>query len=115
MEGERLKSKSRIGTSRFKKSTFSAGLGAGYGGAYPDLSADEDGFVYVMDPLLDIRYKYFYNFRKRSEKGKPVDNNWGNFVSFHILVRGNSIAEKILEVLTLTSHRSDLGNSTQVR
>ncbi|HET8809434.1 MAG TPA: hypothetical protein VFM65_04125 [Flavobacteriaceae bacterium] len=72
-------------------STFSTGIGIGFGGAYPDLSYAENGFTYVITPFLDIQEKWFYNFEKRLKKKKSIDNNSGNFVSVRLLVRGNTI------------------------
>ncbi|HLT33111.1 MAG TPA: hypothetical protein VKZ98_04920 [Aquaticitalea sp.] len=76
-----------------KSSTFSMGLGVGYGGSYPDLSYDNsNGFQYLISPFLDLQEKWFYNFEKRVSKDKVITNNSGNFISARILLRGNSIA-----------------------
>lgn len=72
-------------------STFSTGLGIGYGGSYPDLSGSGNGFRYLIAPFLDLQEKWFYNFDKRLAKGKSIGNNSGNFVSARMLVRGNTI------------------------
>lgn len=75
-------------------STFSANLGIGYGGSYPDLSYNEkNGFVYLISPFLDFQEKFYYNFEKRGLKNKSIKNNSGNFVSARLLIRGNSIAD----------------------
>lgn len=74
-----------------ENSTFSAGLGVGYGGSYPDLSDSGNGWQYLIAPFLDLQEKWFYNFDKRQNKGKTINNNSGNFVSARILVRGNTI------------------------
>tara|TARA_R110002051_G_scaffold323660_3_gene418012 strand:+ start:681 stop:1256 length:576 start_codon:yes stop_codon:yes gene_type:complete len=76
-------------------STFSAGLGIGYGGAYPDISFNGNGFVYIITPFLDLQHKWFYNFEKRNGKGKTTENNSANFLALRLITRGNSIAENI--------------------
>ena len=76
-------------------STFSSALGIGYGGGYPDLTSGENGFIYIISPFLDLQQKWFYNFDKRKIKNKTIDNNSGNFVSFRVITRGNSIAENV--------------------
>ncbi|WP_435138407.1 hypothetical protein [Formosa sp. A9] len=74
-------------------STFSAGVGIGYGGAYPNLSYSNNGFVYMIAPFIDVQEKWFYNFEKRHIKEKNTSNNSGNFISARFLTRGNSIAD----------------------
>lgn len=77
-------------------STFSAGLGVGYGGSYPDLNdGGSTGLVYMIAPFIDIQHKWFYNLEKRLEKDKAIVNNSGNFISARLLTRGNSIADNI--------------------
>ena len=80
-------------------STFSTGIGVGYGGSYPDLTPGitygRNGFVYIIAPFIDLQQKWFYNINKRIGKERTVDNNSGNFVSLRFLTRGNSIAENI--------------------
>jgi hypothetical protein len=78
-----------------ENSTFSAGLGIGYGGGYPDLTFNDSGFIYIISPFLDIQQKWFYNLSKRVQKGKNIDSNSGNFVSLRLISRGNSIAENV--------------------
>lgn len=75
-----------------KFSTFSAGLGVGYGGSYPDLSKNGNGLRYMITPFLDLQEKWFYNFQKREEKDKNIKHNSANFISARLLVRGNKIA-----------------------
>ena len=76
-------------------STFSASVGVGYTGAYPDLTYGGDGFTYIIAPFLDTQYKWFYNFNKRKSKNLAVKNNSGNFISFRGVAYGPSIAENI--------------------
>jgi len=77
-------------------STFSSAIGVGYEGAYPDITfGGNTGFIYVINPFLDLQQKWFYNFEKRKSKNKTIDNNSGNFISFRLITRGNSIAENI--------------------
>ena len=76
-------------------STFSTGLGIGYGGGYPDLTFGGNGFIYIISPFADFQQKWFYNLNKRKGKNQNTDNNSGNFVSLRFITRGNSIAENI--------------------
>jgi hypothetical protein len=76
-------------------STFSTGLGVGYGGGYPDLTYGGSGFIYIIAPFLDLQQKWFYNLNKRGRKDKTVENNSGNFVSVRLLTRGPSIADNV--------------------
>jgi hypothetical protein len=76
-------------------STFSAGIGIGYGGGYPDLTSGGSGFIYIISPFLDIQEKWFYNLNKRNAKKRTTENNSGNFVSFRFITRGKSIAENV--------------------
>ena len=77
-------------------STFSAGLGVGYGGSYPDLSDKESsGLIYMIAPFLDLQHKWYYNLEKRLSKNKSISNNSGNFISARFLTRGHSIADNL--------------------
>jgi hypothetical protein len=76
-------------------STFSSALGIGYGGGYPDLTSGGNGIIYIISPFLDLQQKWFYNFDKRNNKEKTVDNNSGNFISMRFITKGNSIADNI--------------------
>ena len=76
-------------------STFSAGLGIGYGGGYPDLTFAGNGFTYIISPFLDVQEKWFYNLNKRNSKNRTIENNSGNFVSLRLISRGNSIYENV--------------------
>lgn len=76
-------------------STFSAALGVGYGGAYPDITSDHNGFVYIIAPFLDVQQKWFYNLDKRSNQNKTTEHNSGNFVSVRLLTRGHSITSNV--------------------
>lgn len=80
-----------------KNFTFSANVGVGYGGSYPELTESSlgSGIVYVIAPFLDLQVKAFYNFDKRMGKGKPIKNNSGNFLSARIISRGPSITDNI--------------------
>jgi len=76
-------------------STFSTGLGIGYGGGYPDLTYGGNGFIYIIAPFLDLQQKWFYNINKRIRKNRTVENNSGNFISARLITRGNSIADNV--------------------
>jgi hypothetical protein len=73
-------------------STFSTSLGIGYGGSYPHTSTGGSGFLYSINPFLDLQYKFFYNFKKRKTKKLMTDNNSANFISARLLTRGNTIS-----------------------
>ena len=75
--------------------TFSAGLGIGYGGGYPDLTFNDSGFIYIISPFIDLQHKWFYNFEKRSGRNKTTENNSANFFSLRLISRGPSIAENV--------------------
>ena len=77
------------------KSTFSAALGVGYGGGYPDLTFNDNGFIYIIAPFLDLQEKFYYNLAKRKNKGKETTNNSGNFISLRFITRGPSLAENV--------------------
>ncbi|MCH4824602.1 hypothetical protein ML462_15620 [Gramella lutea] len=84
-------------------STFSTGLGIGYGGGYKDLTgtdngvitAIDNGIIYIIAPFLDLQQKWFYNLNKRIGKNKTVQNNSGNFISARFITRGPSIADNV--------------------
>lgn len=77
-----------------KMSAISTSIGVGYGGAYPDLSFNEDnGFNYLIAPFVDVQYKWLYNINKRAEKMKTTIGNSSNFISARVLTRGESFAE----------------------
>lgn len=76
-------------------STFSVGLGIGYGGGYPDLTSGDSGFIYIIAPFVDLQHKWFYNFNKRIAKSKTVENNSGNFISARLISRGPSVADNV--------------------
>lgn len=76
-------------------STFSAGLGVGYNGSYPNLTSDANGIIFVIAPFLDLQQKWFYNLQKRDRQGKRITNNSGNFISARIISRGPSIADNV--------------------
>lgn len=78
-----------------EQSTFSANLGIGYNGAYPELTYGGSGFIYIIAPFLDLQFKQFYNFRKRIRKGKEISGNSGNFISARVISYGPSIADNI--------------------
>ena len=78
-----------------KKSTFSAAVGVGYGGGYPDLTFNASGFIYIIAPFLDLQEKFFYNLAKRQNKGRETAHNSGNFISLRLITRGPSLAENV--------------------
>ncbi len=76
---------------------LSIALGIGYNGAYPNLTITEDGFNYIIQPFLDVQYKFMYNRQKRERKSRIVYKNSGNFISFRGIARGWSIAENVIK------------------
>lgn len=77
--------------------TFSAGLGIGYGGGYPYLTyASGSGFIYIISPFLDTQGKWFHNLKKRSARARTIANNSGNFISLRLMTRGKSIASNVI-------------------
>lgn len=78
-----------------RSSTFSTGLGIGYGGGYPNLTSSGSGFIYIISPFLDIQEKWFYNLTKRAGENKTTDNNSGNFISLRLMTRGKSLTENV--------------------
>ncbi len=76
-------------------STFSSGLGIGYGGGYPDLTSSGTGFIYIISPFVDLQQKWFYNLSKRNRKNRNTEHNSGNFVSFRLISRGFPIAQNV--------------------
>ena len=76
--------------------TFSVGLGVGYGGGYPDLTLSKrNAFIFIISPFMDIQQKWFFNLNDRFTQNKSVDNNSGNFISVRFISRGGSIVENI--------------------
>ena len=80
-----------------KSTVQSFALGVGYSASYPNLSSEfgPNGLVYVIAPFVDFQTKHFYNFRKREQTEKSVKYNSGNFLSFRVFGRGNSLADNI--------------------
>lgn len=71
------------------KTTLDASLGFGYNFSYPNLSlAADDGFQYLFAMFIDVQGRYYYNFEKRQEKNKTVEQNSGNFLALRILYTG---------------------------
>ncbi len=80
-----------------KVSTFSAELGIGYNGSYPELTVISDnGINYIIAPTLDLQHKWFYNFSRRKKGKRQVTGNSANFLSFRFVTRGPSIAENVI-------------------
>lgn len=60
-------------------------LRAGSGFAYRENSFGEEGFgVY---PIFSLQYRYYYNLKRRSEKGKRIDNNSANYIALSGIVQ----------------------------
>ncbi|MDY7395993.1 hypothetical protein UMM65_12110 [Aureibaculum sp. 2210JD6-5] len=77
-------------------STLSSAIGISFDGSYPHLTVSSGtGFIYMINPFIDLQEKWFYNLAKRIEKNKTIDNNSGNFISARFLMRGYSLAGNI--------------------
>ena len=75
---------------------FSTDVGISYSGAFDKITLIENnGFQYVIAPVVNMQYKYFYNRYKRKQKDKAIDFNSGNYFSLRIQGRGTSIAENL--------------------
>jgi len=47
-------------------------------------SEDSNGFSetnFAILPIIDVQYRYYYNLKKRQEKGKNITKNSGNFIA----------------------------------
>ena len=76
---------------------LSTALGIGYNGAYENLTVTDDGFNYIIQPFIDVQYKFMYNRKKRERKGRILARNSGNFVSLRGIARGWSIADNVVK------------------
>lgn len=78
-------------------STFSANVGIGYNGAYPNLTRTSfrSGINYVIAPFADLQFKRFYNLGKRQSQDKVTASNSGNFISLRFRMRGKSIDDNV--------------------
>ena len=66
----------RIGRFQTLKGTVS--MAASYGYSYSDALGSE-AFIY-FDPSASVAYRYYFNYRQRSEKGKRTDMNSLNYI-----------------------------------
>ncbi|UII81114.1 hypothetical protein [Flagellimonas sp. CMM7] len=79
-----------------KKGLISTDAGIGYSGAFDEITIIENnGFNYVIAPFLGVQYKLIYNRENRKNKGKSINFNSGDFISFRVRGRGPSIAENL--------------------
>jgi len=63
--------------------TFGVGLGFSIiGGSNRDTEVS-------FFPFLESQYKYYYNFEKRTKKGKSTLNNSANYISFLAVLQSN--------------------------
>lgn len=80
-------------------SVISAGIGAGYNGAFRNLTFfDESGVVYIIAPFFDTQYKFFYNRNERKRENKNLEFNSGNFFSFRGIIKGPSIFDNVTRI-----------------
>jgi hypothetical protein len=78
-----------------KSSVLSANLGFGLGYPYKALeqTGRGNGFVFMIEPFIDLEYKYLYNFNKRVEQNKNTKFNSANYLGLRLLTRGYTIAD----------------------
>jgi hypothetical protein len=78
-----------------RSSVLSANLGFGLGYPYKALeqTGRGNGFVFMIEPFLDIEYKYLYNFNKRVEQNKNTRLNSANYFGLRLLTRGYTVAD----------------------
>lgn len=79
-----------------KSTLLSGAVGVGYNGAYRDLTIANNGFNYIIQPFIDLQFKWMYNRKKRADKNRILHKNSGNFVSFRGIARGWSIADNLV-------------------
>ncbi len=68
-----------------EKSTIDAILGIGFG---YHKSAFEDDSEYGIYPQFEAQYRYYYNFRKRADKGHKISENSGNYIAAVAILAG---------------------------
>lgn len=68
-----------------KNSTVDLMLGAGFG--YHDASY-LDKAEYGVYPQFQAQYRHYYNLKKRSQKGKKISENNGNYVAGSVVISG---------------------------
>ena len=66
------------------KSTIDMNLGVGFAYQKSTYSGEAYGFY----PGFEAQYRYYYNFRKRADKGKKTSENSGNYVTAIASVTG---------------------------
>ena len=65
----------------------------------------EDSFNYLLTPTITLEPRWYYNIKKRSEKGKRIWNNGANFLSLETTLYPN---------LFVISNKSNVEVSNQV-
>ena len=64
-----------------KRSTVSATVGLNFSGYIQASSNSETVAEYSLNPSAGISYRYYYNFKKRQERGKNIKHNSANYIS----------------------------------
>ncbi|MBG6128616.1 hypothetical protein IWQ47_000694 [Aquimarina sp. EL_43] len=59
------------------KTSLSVGVGTGFAWVYSDANGSE----YGVFPNFEGAYRYYYNFKRRKQKGKRIANNSGNYLA----------------------------------
>lgn len=77
-----------------EKLTLAQKAGLTLSGSHPPLTEPfvGTGFMYQIAPFYDIQLRNYYNFEKRSNKGKNVANNSGNYITLRAQYVGPELA-----------------------
>lgn len=63
-----------------------------FAGVTPALAYNEnDGFMYFLNPSIELQYRYYYNLRNRALKNKRTDYNSADFLAVHLQGTGNTL------------------------
>lgn len=75
------------------KITLAQKAGITYSGSHPPLTEPSisTGLLLQLAPFYDIQARRYYNFEKRKAKGKPIENNNGNYLTLRAQYVGPEI------------------------
>lgn len=78
--------------------TLAQKAGITFSGSLPPLTEPfvGTGVLYQIAPFYDIQARRYYNFNKRLSKGKNIENNVGNFITFRAQYVGPEIASSFI-------------------
>jgi len=84
-------------TGKYSSLSLSAGVTNSW--LYPTMNDEshngEFGFVYSIEPFINVNQKFFYNLNKRLKEGKNLSYNSGNFISIRSMALGSPFAGNI--------------------